>query len=339
MSKYRIELPGDKRFCFIGAGEPFKAFIREFVRQSETPFHATIISDKEQDTAWSKSEQESLIELTKSLNLDLEFIQGGNNAQLKDIVEKLDLNICLVMGWRFVFPTQIIEHFGGRIFNYHPSKLPAYQGPTVFSWQILNNEREACITIHQLTRKIDSGGILLQKSKQIETEKIYPKTMDDSVVELGRSVVFPELVAKLTNSSSLELSKQDEMNFEYFPKLLTEKNGVLDFSWTAEEVETFVRAFSDPYQGAIAHYKDEKYHFRRCNVHKLSEKIHPFCHGLIVNVLDEEIHVLVNSGIVALMEITDAQGELVKCSRFIVGDRLLNPAEVALQAKSYRHRL
>ena len=42
----------------------------------------------------------------------------------------------------------------------------------------------------------------------------------------------------------------------YFPKLSTELNGFINFSWNIQNVCKFVRAFSYPFKGAIFNYKD-----------------------------------------------------------------------------------
>ena len=47
-----------------------------------------------------------------------------------------------------------------RYYNFHPGILPEYAGSATLSWSILNGEREAGCTLHELVREVDGGDII-----------------------------------------------------------------------------------------------------------------------------------------------------------------------------------
>ncbi len=52
--------------------------------------------------------------------------------------------------------------------NVHSALLPKYRGVYPMFWVILNNEKEAGVTVHLMEEKLDSGKILLQRKFNVE---------------------------------------------------------------------------------------------------------------------------------------------------------------------------
>ena len=47
---------------------------------------------------------------------------------------------------------------------------------------------------------------------------------------------------------------------DYYPRLSTKINGWIDWSWKPENLERFINAFDEPYEGAKTYlYNDEVY--------------------------------------------------------------------------------
>ncbi len=49
-------------------------------------------------------------------------------------------------------------------FNLHASLLPKYRGAAPINWAIINGENETGVTTFLLEDKVDTGGIVLQRS-------------------------------------------------------------------------------------------------------------------------------------------------------------------------------
>ncbi|MBN9025292.1 formyltransferase family protein [Kaistia sp. MMO-174] len=67
-------------------------------------------------------------------------------------------------------PPEMLALFPGRAFNFHPSLLPRYRGPTPVQAMILDRAADAAgITLHLLAPAIDAGAIVAQ------TEVTFPQ--------------------------------------------------------------------------------------------------------------------------------------------------------------------
>lgn len=47
-----------------------------------------------------------------------------------------------------------------RCYNFHPGILPDYRGSGVYSWVIINREKETGVTLHEIDTTIDTGPII-----------------------------------------------------------------------------------------------------------------------------------------------------------------------------------
>lgn len=70
----------------------------------------------------------------------------------------------------------------GRILNLHNGPLPRYRGVSPINWALRNDERMHGVTIHEITRGIDTGPIVAQLQYSIypeidEVEDVYRRAL------------------------------------------------------------------------------------------------------------------------------------------------------------------
>ena len=80
-------------------------------------------------------------------------------------------------GW---FPSDLLEHFEGKIVNIHPALLPKYGGKGMYGSHvheavIASGDTESGITIHHVNREYDEGDIIFQATCKVEPE-IHPRS-------------------------------------------------------------------------------------------------------------------------------------------------------------------
>lgn len=119
----------------------------------------------------------------------------------------------------------IIKEFrpGVRYYNFHPGILPEYAGSATLSWSIINGEREAGCTLHELTDEVDAGDI-------IEIRK-FPITETDTSGDLGRKFtetcewMFRDWFPKLLEPAKYDATKyhQNRENRHYYKRNDLEK--------------------------------------------------------------------------------------------------------------------
>lgn len=60
-----------------------------------------------------------------------------------------------------------IAELGG--INCHPSLLPKYRGSFPYFWTILNRDKEAGVTIHEITKDFDAGDVHFAESLEVDS--------------------------------------------------------------------------------------------------------------------------------------------------------------------------
>ena len=104
--------------------------------------------------------------------------------------------ICLA-GFMRVLSKDFIKKFNGKIINIHPSLLPKYKGLNTHSRAIENKDRFSGCTVHYVTKKLDSGKIIMQKKIKI-TKKDNLTTLAKKVL-IQEHKLYPKAILKIFN--------------------------------------------------------------------------------------------------------------------------------------------
>lgn len=94
------------------------------------------------------------------------------------IAELKNLNITHIMlaGFMKILPPEFIKAFEGRIFNIHPSCLPAYPGLGSIERAFQDKKTAGC-TVHLVDEGVDTGEILFQKKVSLEKNLEWTEMM------------------------------------------------------------------------------------------------------------------------------------------------------------------
>jgi methionyl-tRNA formyltransferase len=134
-------------------------------------------------------------------------------------------------------------------YNLHGSLLPAYRGRAPVNWMLVNGEREAGVTLHQMVARADAGDIIAQRAVPIE-DRDTALTLYHKLVPLGASLIreFHPLIA----SGRAPRRPQDLSAGSYFGRRRPE-DGRIDWRWPARRIFNLVRAVTHPYPGAFCY--------------------------------------------------------------------------------------
>ncbi len=128
----------------------------------------------------------------------VKVIAEKNNIPVITSLNQLSLDISdtvgLVAAYGKIIPQNVLDTFGGQIYNIHPSLLPKYRGASPLQSQILDGATETGVTIIQLDAEMDHGPIVAQ-SKSI----LMP---DETWLSLGQRL-FAEGADLFINSPTL----------------------------------------------------------------------------------------------------------------------------------------
>ena len=148
----------------------------------------------------SNKETSGILKKAKGYGIENHFICHKNKKrdvfdfEMSQILEDKKIDLILLVGFMRILSSEFVERWGGKIINVHPSLLPKYAGgmnSSVHESVLAAGDKESGCTIHLVTKDVDCGPILLQKS--------CPVYENDSVESLR------ERVQKLEGESFIEV--------------------------------------------------------------------------------------------------------------------------------------
>ncbi len=113
------------------------------------------------------------------------------------ILEKNNIDLICLAGFMKILSSNFIKKFNGKIINIHPSLLPKYKGLNTHEKAIKNKEKFSGCTVHFVTKKLDSGKIIMQKKVKI--------TKNENSASLAKKIlkqehkIYPAAIMKIFN--------------------------------------------------------------------------------------------------------------------------------------------
>lgn len=148
----------------------------------------------------SNNETSGILKKARDYGIENHFICHKNKKrdvfdfEMSQILEDKKIDLILLIGFMRILSSEFVDRWFGKIVNVHPSLLPKYAGgmnSDVHKSVLASGDKETGCTIHLVTKEVDGGPILLQKS--------CPVFEDDSIDSLK------ERVQKLEGEAFIEI--------------------------------------------------------------------------------------------------------------------------------------
>ena len=309
-----------KKIVFIGGNRfkedgPLLEFIDICIKFN---IACEVISDKER-SAYPSQSMGTLSECLKDRDIKLLTIDTLSVETMRNYKDKNTLIFCVNCKW--IIPSEILNMFPKRIFNYHNSALPEQRGSACHSWRLMQGISFTRLTIHEVSLEIDKGRVYIED--QINFDK--------SISNLAQSYEFissseTKLFSNFLNND-LKPYEQFEVNSFYWPRLSNEVNGFINWSWSAEEIVAFCNAFDKPFAGASTFIKGSKVNFSNVEIAYEDYSFHPFQAGLIYRVRGSDLFVAARQGGICVKELKLSENINIR-----EGLRFVTPDDVLLSA-------
>ncbi len=186
-------------------------------------------------------------------NIPIYYVDENRRlSSYKKVIDKVQPDIILVLGWYFIVPKVIrdIPRYGA--FGIHASMLPKYAGWSPLVWAMINGEEETGVTFFKFDESVDGGDIIVQDSFGIEFEDTIKEVYDKATKKSAEI-----LIKTLPNLEKIKFRKQDKSKLEVWDKR-TPDDGEIDFSKSSRDIYNFIRAQANPYPGAFFKAGDGK---------------------------------------------------------------------------------
>ncbi|MBD5545167.1 MAG: hypothetical protein HDR01_13270 [Lachnospiraceae bacterium] len=139
-----------------------------------------------------------------------------------------------------ILPAGVLEKENIRAVNLHQALLPAHPGRNAEAWAIFEQDEEAGITWHDMVKKVDSGGILIQKRIPLD-ENMTSYLLFKKQIECAYEA-YQEIFDSLMDGSRKGIPQKREREYKFHYKKDVPAGGVLDMSWSEEKISAFLRA-------------------------------------------------------------------------------------------------
>lgn len=273
-----------------------------------------------------------VFELAKNYSLQILDIESVNNQEVIDKLLTMKVNAAFSLSCRNIIKEKFINAFARRVFNLHPTYLPEGRGEG-YSWKIMNGVDHVSATLHVLDEGIDSGDIIIQTKRPLSMEHPYPIDFMRQTQVLYEMIIdqFLDMVEKNDEIKSFP-QKNDEST--HFSRLYTELNGAIDWGWSDEEIERFIRAFSYPYPGAFTFIGNQRIHILKARLAPSSVSSHPYVVGKIKTVMDNgSIKVVLKKHTLIVEEILCKGNICAPAQVCKVRQRFFTPYEILAKAR------
>lgn len=189
-----------------------------------------------------KGRGQKLVPPTVKLIAEKHSIPVWQPNRLSEIIEnirQLQPVSGVLVSFGKIIPSSIIDLFSPGIINVHPSKLPAYRGPSPIESAILSGDSQTGVSIMQLSAKMDAGPIY----SFVPFELNGTETQAELYISLGQAGAS-ELVNVLPRiiDGTLQATPQDESAASYC-QLIQKADGIINWTQPAAKIERQIRAF------------------------------------------------------------------------------------------------
>lgn len=326
------------RFALLGSGYHLCAFAEMLVERGyPNPIIVTHPrAEHERDRSLLRDVRlyTFLFDVADQLGLDVVESPTVNRS---DVVELLLQRRCMAafsLSCRSIIKKEFIDAFNGRVFNIHPSYLPEERGGGIFSWRIMNGVSDVAATIHVVDEGIDTGPVILQKRVDVGVATPAPYDFLIKTNELYTELLL-SFLAMIEQSSAVSCYAQDESISTYLPRLFTEVNAAINWDWSAEEIERFVRAFSYPYPGAFSYVRGIRIAILAAEFLSNARTYHPFISGRVIKIgQDGSVYVVSRGGLLRIMKVAIEGHQHMPANVIRITDTFLTPHDLLFESRS-----
>jgi phosphoribosylglycinamide formyltransferase-1 len=150
-----------------GNGSNFESLANSFIGDKENKIVILICNKKDA----------FVLKRADKLNIPYKIVEYQKNqrrsAEIKitQILKEYDIDLVLLAGFMKILSEEFLQENKIPIINIHPSLLPKHKGENAIQKAYDASDSEIGISIHYVTKEVDSGEIIIQKSIPLEREK------------------------------------------------------------------------------------------------------------------------------------------------------------------------
>lgn len=250
----------------------------------------------------------------KALELGIPVLQPAKirgDAEFLQRMRELAPDVIVMAAYGQILPKEILELPKKGCLNVHGSLLPRFRGAAPIQRAIAEGDEETGITIMYMEEGLDTGDMLAKAKTSIERKN--GQELHDELAQMGAEL----LTETLEKLDSLKRVKQDD-KLSTYAKMLSKKEGHLDFSQPAEKLERIIRAF-DPWPGSYGYLGEKMMKLWKAQVPGIRTDA---ADGTVVAAGDEGIDIAAGGEILRVTEIQMPGKKRVEAKAYLKGNSI-----------------
>lgn len=241
-----------------------------------------------------------------------------------------DTTLVIGIGEAWKMDERTIDLLKGRLVDVMGIPLPQYRGGAHHSWQIMRRSKLGGCCIQLINKDTEQGvfdsGEILKSCEYIfpPDARIPQDYFNDALIH--DLAFLKEFIKEVQAEHDFTLTKVQETFSMYFPRLYTKEHGYINWAWKTRDIESFICAFDNPYEGAATFLNGTKVLLKDCYAEYNDGAFHPFQAGLIYRKSADAVFVATIDGTIVIKNTTG----------LTVGDRFFTPIKHLEESMMYR---
>ena len=226
-------------------------------------------------------------------------------------LKALNPDIMVTCAFGQILSSEILNIAKHGVINIHASLLPKYRGSAPIQYSVINGDKKTGVTIMQTEVGVDTGDILMQK----EIDILPDETAGELFERL--SILGAEIITKALDdieSGNITSIPQNEALATHV-KMLSKKDGEIDFSKPAIEIKNLVRGLN-PWPIAYTYFGDKTLKVYKAEVTHLKGDI-----GEVLS-LDNGITIGAGENSITLLEVQLEGSKKMPAKDFLLGHKI-----------------
>jgi methionyl-tRNA formyltransferase len=214
-------------------------------------------SDQPYESIWA----DSVEQLARDHAIPVHLTRRPDEALMARVRDAAP-DIIVANNWRTWLPRELFDHPRHGTLNLHDSLLPKFTGFSPVIWAMISGATEVGLTAHRMDDELDTGDVVLQRA--------IPIGPHDTGTSLVRATIdlIPDVLLEsldLIERGTATWTPQNLDDRTFFHKR-SARDSIIDWTWTATDLERLVRALSDPYPNAVTFWRGQRIRVLRASV-------------------------------------------------------------------------
>lgn len=250
----------------------------------------------------------------KALQLGIEVLQPEKlkgNEEFIQILQDASPDLIVVAAYGKILPKALLDIPALGCINIHASLLPRFRGAAPMQAAILAGDEKTGVTIMRMAEGLDTGNMLAKAETPVD--KKTAGQLDKELAQIGADLLVRTIPGLALNEGEV----QDD-SLATYAGMISKKDGLIDFSRSAEEIERMVRAF-DPWPGTYTYLSEKMMKIWAAEALDVSCEVKP---GTVTDKTKKQIDIACGKGILRVTSIQMPGKRRVAVSEYLKGNSI-----------------